>query len=260
MIRFVSRLRTRAGRLAAAVVLAGLGVGVSAHDIAIFPTSDAAGLRLRVRYGHPGDYQDTVAGKLITLDAWAPGGERRSLAGRLRDDGLALITSPMTDATAPGTWLFTAFYDNGFFLRTADGRQVNTTRAEYPEAASATHNIKYGKALFATGSPGPGFDRVVGHRLELVPRQNPLALARGASLDVAVHFDGKPLADATLYVYPEREEEEPGEVTSDADGMARVALNRSGVFILGTEHGVPSRHPDLATRDAYAATLVFTIR
>ena len=37
-------------------------------------------------------------------------------------------------------------------------------------------------------------------------------------------------------------------------------MNRSGVFILGVEHGAPSRHPDLATRDAYAATLVFAVR
>lgn len=247
-------------RAAVALFVAGLVAGVSAHDIAVFPLTGPDGVRLRVRYGHPGDYQDTVAGKLVTLETWAPDGQRRSAAGRLRDDGLALITSPLGDLSPQGTWLVSAFYDNGFFLRTDDGRQVNTTRAEYPVAKTATHNIKFGKALFAVGAPGAGFDRVVGHRLEFVPRQNPLTLASGGTLDVELRFDGKPLAGATVFAYPEKESDPPAEVKTDASGVARVPVNRSGLFILGAEHGAPSRHPEMATRDAYAATLVFTVR
>lgn len=240
-------------------VLATLSSPLLAHDIAIFPRAEEAGVRLQVRYGHPGDYQDTLGGKLVTLDAFAPDGQRRSLAGRLRPDGLSLVTAPLADAGAPGTWLFAAFYDNGFFLRTEDGRSVNTTRAEYPAASAVSHNIKYGKALFASAAPGPGFDRVVGHRLEIVPKQNPLGLGRGGTLDVVVHFDGRPLAGASLFVYPASEADKPVESKTDATGAARVTLDRTGVFILGTEHGVPSRHPEFATRDVYAATLVFTL-
>ncbi len=74
------------------------GVG-GAHDIAVFPAAGDRGLTLVVRYGHPGDYQDTLAGKLVALE---PG--------------------------LDGVWVFSAFYDNGFFLRTADGRSVSKER------------------------------------------------------------------------------------------------------------------------------------
>lgn len=231
---------------------------LQAHDIAVFPTAGSDGVRLRVRYGHPGDYQDTVPGKLITLDGIAPSGDRQSFAGRLRPDGITLLTAPLPELTAPGTWLFSAFYDNGFFLRTDDGRSVNTTRAEYPAAKTASHNIKYGKALLAVGNSGAGYDRVVGHRLELVPKADPFKAARGSALDVQVIFDGKPLAGTSVFVYPERETDKPLTLKTDQSGIARVPLDRTGTFIIGAEHGVDSRHPDLATRDVYAASLVFS--
>src|SRR5262245_44624163 len=93
------------------------GAALQAHDLAVFPTAAPDGVRLRVRYGHPGDYQDAAPGKLVTLDAIAPSGDRQSFAGRLRPDGITLVTSPIPELTAPGTWLFSVFYDNGFFLR-----------------------------------------------------------------------------------------------------------------------------------------------
>ncbi len=251
-------MRVARRAVVAAAAMAMLGTVAYGHDIAVFPTAGPDGVRLRVRYGHPGDYQDTVAGKLVTLDAHSPSGERRSYAGRLRPDGITLVTAPLAEVTAPGTWVFSTFYDNGFFLRTDDGRSVNTTRAEYPSATTASHNIKYGKALLAVGQSGPGFDRVIGHRLELVPKQDPFTVDRGGTLDVVVFFEGEPLPGAPVVVYPEAEADKPLSVKTDAEGVVKVPIDRTGTFIVGAEHGVPSRHPDFATRDAYAASLVFT--
>lgn len=249
--------RLRQGTLLA-ILLGWATTIVNAHDIAVFPSADAVGVRLLVRYGHPGDYQAAAAGKLITLDAISPSGERRSLAGRLRPDGLTLVTSPVADLSAQGTWMFTVFYDNGFFLRTADGRSVNTTRAEYPTAESVTHNIKFGKALLPVGPAGAGFDRIVGHRLELVPQQDPFRVPRGQSLDVLVLFDGKPLAGESVFIYGEREADPTTQLMTNTSGVVKVPVDRTGRFLIGTEHEVPSRHPALATLDNYAASLVFT--
>lgn len=243
-----------------AILAAGSASVVDAHDIAVFPSAAADGVRLLVRFGHPGDYQAASAAKLITLDALPPTGERRSLAGRLRPDGLTLVTSPFKDLTAPGTWIFSAFYDNGFYLRTADGRSVNTTRAEYPNAETVTHNIKYGKSLLAVGSAGPGFDRVLGHRLELVPQRDPFGVPTGESLDVVLLYEGKPLAGEAVFIYGEKDSDATTQVTSDAAGIVRLKMDRPGRYLVGAEHEVTSRHPDFATLDNIAATLVFTRR
>jgi len=242
------------------LMVSGAGRVLNGHDIAIFPTTAADGARLLVRFGHPGDYQGAVAGKLITLDAFSPAGDRRSLAGRLRPDGLSLVTSPIADLTAPGTWVFSTFYDNGFLLQTTDGRSVNTTRAEYPAAEVVTHNVKYGKALLAVGHAGAGFDRRLGHRLELIPQQDPFTLPLGQALDVLVLYEGEPLAGAEVYIYGEQESDATLQRTADLQGRVRVALDRTGRFLIATEHEVSSRHPEFATRDNYAASLVFNRR
>jgi nickel transport protein len=191
----------------------------------------------------------------------------RPLTGRTRPEGADLVTSPLSATSADsGTWVFASFYDNGFFVRTAEGRSVNTTKADYPAAAadSATHNMKFAKALLRVGSGASrGFDRVIGHRLELVPRADPFAVTSGGQLALEVRFEGKPLAGASVVIYGDMAADATEPTTSkhvaDAQGMVRVPVTRRGPQLVSVEHGVPSRHPDLATRDVYAASLVFTL-
>lgn len=232
-------------------------VAVQAHDIGVFPSLVNGNLLLTVKYGHPGDYSDTAAGKLVELHAYTPSGEKQPLAGRLRPEGMTLVTAPAPHASGgAGTWVFAAFYDNGFFLRTAEGRSVNTTKAEYPAAQAVSHNLKYGKALLGSGA---GFDRVIGHRMELIPKQDPTTIKAGGTIAIEVRFDGKPLAGATLLRYTGTETADAVKHQSDAAGLVRVAIPAAGQQILSVEQSFPSRHPELATRDAYAASLVFTV-
>jgi len=244
----------------AAILYVPLGPAAMAHDIAVFPSLEGDRLRLTVRYGHPGDYPPTSAGKLVELVALSPDGSARSLAGRLRPEGNSLVSAPFSigDDTA-GTWVISAFYDNGFYLRTTDGRMVQTTLADYPAAGSASHNYKYGKALVAPEGGGPGYNRAAGHRLEIVPTTDPFAGEIGDALELSVLFDGAPLADASVYVYPEDAGEDIAELKTNADGRVSVARDRGGRFLIGTSHAAASRHPQLATRDVYAATLVFNL-
>lgn len=253
--------RTSTGLAGLVLTLAALlgGAVVHAHDIAVFPSLVDGGVTVAVKYGHPGDYGATSAGKLIELDAFTPSGERRSLAGRVRPDGTSLVTAPLEKTAADqGTWVFASFYDNGFYVKTADGRSVNTTKADYPAAETATHNLKFGKALLHAGGASRGFDRVVGHRLELVPRSDPFAPGVGGELRVEIQFEGKPLAGATVHLYADAAAADTTTHVADRSGVVRVPLSRGGVHVLSVSHDVASRHPALATRDVYAATLVFT--
>jgi nickel transport protein len=245
--------------MALAMVAAFGSAALQAHDIAVFPSMIDGAVTVAVKYGHPGDYGPTIAGKLIELDAFSPSGERRPLAGRVRPDGTSLVTAPLEKAAGDqGTWVFASFYDNGFFVKTADGRSVNTTRADYPSAETATHNLKFGKALLRNGGDSRGFERVVGHRLELVPRGDPFASGMGGELRVEIQFEGKPLAGATVYLYADAAAADTTTHVADRAGIVRVPLSRGGTHVLSVSHDVASRHPALATRDVYAATLVFT--
>jgi uncharacterized GH25 family protein len=244
--------------VAALVVLC--GGSVHAHDIAVFPQLSGTSLQLTVRYGHPGDYGNAAPGKLVALDAHAPSGQPQTLAGRVRAEGANLATLPLEiDASQAGAWIVAAFYDNGFSLRTPEGRTVNTTRAEYPAAEQVTHNLKYGKALVRIGGSGKGYDRPVGQRLEIVPRDDPFAVGAGGTLAVEVRFDNAPLPNATVRAYPNETTTETIEGATDASGVARIAMPAGKLRILSVEHSVPSRHPELATRDAYAASLVISL-
>jgi uncharacterized GH25 family protein len=251
--------RTSAGIALASAALIG-SAALQAHDIAVSPSLIDGAVAVAVRYGHPGDYGATSAGKLIELDAYTPSGERRPLAGRVRPDGAELVAALERVAGDQGTWVFASFYDNGFFVKTAEGRSVNTTKADYPAAAAetATPNLKFGKALLHVGGTSRGFDRVAGHRLELVPRSDPFAPGMGGELRIEIQFEGKPLAGATVHLDADAASSDTTTHVADRAGVVRVPLSRGGLHVLSVSHDVASRHPALATRDVYAATLVFT--
>ncbi len=93
---------------------------------------------------------------------------------------------------------------------------------------------KHVKALVQVGSTTTdAFGTVLGYPSELVPLQNPYALKRGATLDIRVLVDGKPVANqfvqygglsATNTRVAQRN------VRSDASGLIHIPLNRAGTY------------------------------
>jgi uncharacterized GH25 family protein len=64
------------------------------------------------------------------------------------------------------------------------GRVINSTKMNYASAESSYHNLKFGKTLVAVGDHKGSYDRVIGHRLEIVPQADPFALKVGDNLKV----------------------------------------------------------------------------
>ncbi|HEV2914061.1 MAG TPA: DUF4198 domain-containing protein [Pyrinomonadaceae bacterium] len=61
---------------------------------------------------------------------------------------------------------------------------------------------RYLKSLLQAGTRRDDtFKRVVGHRLEIIPLNNPYRLKTGGKLKVRVQFDGQPLAGASVFAY-----------------------------------------------------------
>lgn len=249
-------------RLFIVVISAGVAIGL-AHDIALFPRMRDSALEVLAKYGHPGDYLPASPSKLVELTAYTPEGKIIACEKTVKQEGESLLVSvPRTDVGS-GTWLFAARYDNGFYVKMPDGRSVNTTKLEVPNAVTATHNFKLGKALFARGPAGPGYDRVVGHKLELIPQRDPLQMKVGGELPVVVRFDGKPLRGVGVEIgdgVTPIKETAIIRYKTNASGTANVPIQRSGLQLIAVDHNVPSVSPMLATEDAYTATLVFTLK
>src|ERR1019366_1931483 len=148
-------------------------------------------------------YEQIFTIRLLTLQAIAPDGNVISLlpTAKTVPDQLSLIASlHRAESRNEGIWTFSSTYDNGFYIHTADGRAIATTLADYPSAADSAHYFKFSKGLLHLGQPHQGYDRILGHRLELVPKADPFGVAVGGTLPVEVRFQGKPLANASVEI------------------------------------------------------------
>ena len=122
-----------------------------------------------------------------------------------------------------------------------------------PEAYS-----RCAKALIAVGGKGsPKFTKPVGLKLEIVPESDPTTLAVGVPLTVKVLFEGKPLRNVMVMALDAVSAKEPQRVRTDAKGLARVALPRSGMWLIKAVHMIPAPSDAGATWESFWASLTF---
>jgi nickel transport protein len=231
----------------------------SAHDIWITTAGPADARRAVINYGHPYDRPPTVADKIIDIFAISADGQRpliKGLATTREGQWFVVETQPFRD---DGRTLLVVRYDNGYWIKTADGYR-NATKREVPDALDSLWSMKFGKAFTGPGAP---WDKVLGHELEIVPLSDPLMVGPGGTLRLRVLFHGKPLHDGKV----ERgdgltavAENEIPRFATDADGIAAIPIVKTGPMQLVIDHAVaPSATPDLATKDMFNATLWYVI-
>lgn len=132
-----------------------------------------------------------------------------------------------------------------------------------PKTDSITRRYaKYAKTLVQVGAAGPrAFSRVVGHPAEFVPLRDPGSLRAGDTLPVRLLYNGQPLADMHVHAGVSRDSAAPKDLSlaTDAQGVARVPLERAGLWNVRTLHIVPSVAGSGADWDSHFVTLVFTV-
>ena len=159
--------------------------------------------------------------------------------------------------------LLTAQYDNGYWVKTESGYR-NTGKREFPEADESLYSTKFAKALVSLEQLAPtAYARVLGHRLELVPQDDPFRVPVGGTLHVLVLFEGKPLEGVGVElgdgVTPQKEADIP-RYRTNGEGIAEVPIRKPGLQVIVVDHTAPSRHPDLAAKEQMAATLSFVVQ
>ncbi|MEH2495750.1 nickel transport protein [Bradyrhizobium sp. AZCC 1678] len=249
--------RIRSALLLAAAALAPTNLA-SAHDVWLTFSGEATSRRVVVNYGHPDDRPPTMPDKILDLVVIAPAGASSLLSDLtpVQDHGVPVVVSrPFADS---GNLLLAARYDNGFWIKMADGPYRNATRRLVPNAADSMWSGKFAKAL--TGPDAP-WQKVIGHDLEIVPLSDPDLAKPGQTLRLKVLFHGKPLSGIDV----ERgdgmtavADQDIPRFTTDADGIASIPVVKAGPHLLVVDHRVtPSETPDHADADLFNATFWF---
>lgn len=136
----------------------------------------------------------------------------------------------------------------------------------------STRGIKSGKTFFVVSESldkvrrdNPGFDRPLGHVLEIVPQSNPVTpMGPGQPIDVKVVYEGHPLPDARVAFVPRGEELSEGfdqrfERMTDAEGSASFTPKEGNYYLVVVHHLEPDQKGDGYDRTEYSATLTVNV-
>jgi hypothetical protein len=235
-------------------VLACLPLPALAHDMWLVPPgSSPVEQPVEVTVSVGMDFPislDAIDPARVTMAAVGPGGESAQLAIRA-DEQEARTTATFTPTT-PGAWVVSAeTRPNRLELEAAkfndyllhDGLPHvlagRMDRGELDRDATERYS-KYVKTLVGVGDSDRGGEAalaVLGHRLEIVPLADPLAVSVGDTLGVRVFFQGEPLERANLcWDHPGNGEDFTGQTWTDAEGRALVPIARSGLMTVRLVH------------------------
>lgn len=123
---------------------------------------------------------------------------------------------------------------------------------------------EFGKSLVVVGAPQPGSPlrwSEVGHRLEIVPQTDPVALLRGESrLELQVLYDREPLAGVVVEAQPVGEPAASRRATTDEIGVARLDVDRAGVWKVLVRHRTRCELCEPPVMERLTSTLVLSVR
>lgn len=119
---------------------------------------------------------------------------------------------------------------------------------------------KFAKALIRRPGTGSVALAALGHRIELVALNDPAALGRGDTLDIAVRFEGKPLPGLTVHAGYAGQGDSSHAFTrvSDLQGRIRVPITRPGLWYVRTIHMREAQDPPVDW-ESFWASLTFTV-
>jgi len=233
---------------------------VNAHDTWVQTNTNIVrigdGVHIDLMLGnHGNDHRDYKLASKIQLDNCTfelvtPHGKRYDIRDRLIDTGYT---------PTEGFWsakFVTAHPGLHAVVHTLDG------------VHHKTRGIKSGKTFFVASqtldevpTDNPGFDRIYGHPLELVPEANPVTpMGPGEAIKVRVLYKGKPLANARVSFIPRGHElaegfDEEFERRTDEEGRASFTPRTGNYYLIAAHHAAPEEEGEGYTSTKYSATL-----
>jgi uncharacterized GH25 family protein len=247
----------------AAMLLAAIAVG---HDtwvqtnVSIVRVGDVVHVDLLLG-NHGNEHRDfKLAGKVdpkdCTLESIAPDGKRQDLKAALTDQGMA---------PKEGFWTarFTPDREGLHLIAQASDKVVDYAPMRSIKSAKAF--VLATKKLDKVPMTSSGFDRVLGHALELVPKTNPVApMGPGTKLAVQLLYKGKPLADGRVSFIPRGQTlaesfDSRFERKTDANGVASFEVPDANYYLVVAHHEDPADKGPNYDATKYSATLTVSV-
>jgi uncharacterized GH25 family protein len=206
---------------------------------------------------HGNDHRDfklasKVELKHCTLDVVAPDGAVYDVKDKLVDLGYApnegFWKAKIATAT-PGVYVVSHTLDQ--VVHYAPVRAVKSAKTFFIAGRSLDHVEK----------DLAGFDKPLGHALEVVPTANPVApMGPGKEIAVRVLYKGKPFANTKVSFIPRGHELQAGtdpdyERVTDAGGEARFTPKSGNTYLVVVHHAEPKESGEGYESTKYSATL-----
>jgi uncharacterized GH25 family protein len=196
-----------------------------------------------------------------TLIVRAPDGKQYDLKNRLVDTGYT---------PKEGFWATTFAADKPGLYTIGHTYEAVMNYAPERSIHSAKSFFVVSKSLDKPSAKNPGFDKPLGHPLELVPLANPVTpMGPGTHLKVCLLYKGKPLANERISFIPrganltEKVPDDRYERMTDAKGIASFELKEANYYLIvahkeeKSEGGTLKGKPYQFTR--YGATLTLYV-
>jgi len=138
-------------------------------------------------------------------------------------------------------------------LRQQQGKAKTKGRELYKRCAKNLVQI-------GTDSSNQAWDHRFGYPLELMPLQNPAAVAPGDTLEFQLLYEGQPLAQALLIARNAATPETAFQIRTDSNGKAQIPITKNGFWMIKATEMVALKNNREFDWQSYWASFAFGVQ
>jgi uncharacterized GH25 family protein len=161
-----------------------------------------------------------------------------------------------------GAYLAVVMRKQSFYTKTANAHNLQSKKG-LKDVIQCSYCGMYAKAVVdVEKGGGKNFTKPVGHTLEIVPLEDPADLREGDYMPVKVLYNNEPLSIELYATYVGFSTENAWAYTTktNKEGMGRIKMLKSGVWLIKAGHTVPYPDPEECDQYSYSATLTFEVK
>jgi uncharacterized GH25 family protein len=244
--------------------------GIFAHDLYLqskpFLLSQPGSVKLSMFLAEsfPGEAQKWRAEKTVSFQLLGPSGPK-DLDHREQTDPSISLPSEGTYVIG---WSATPSYitiDAKHFEEyvRAEGYS-NVLDKKSPTVEGKEKYTRYLKTFLQVGNKTTvNYPQPLGHKIEILPTQNPYALKAGGVLTVQVLFEGKPLASTrvmgTFDTFSKEHDVYAETSQTDSNGRAQIKITKPGIWMICANHMIPAQNDPKADWESFWSNCSFQI-